>query len=345
MKRHFAWSLLMPVVWLSPTVGQEAVKKNAPGSNDVEVRFQDESVVRMTILQENLEVLTKYGKLTVPARDMRRIVFGLHLADGVGKKVDTLIRGLGGNSFHDREVAGKQLLALGPKAYTALVAAARSKDPEIKERAQTLVKKLREQFPAEQLQAREDDIVQTSEFTIIGRVTPPAIRARTAYFGEPEIELSQLRTIRWLAQGARAEVTVDAARFGNGQWLETDVEVNAADHVSIKAGGEVDLQPANPGTVVCGPWGINQGVGLPGGPAGGAPAGLGGRGQFNRRQGGMLLGRIGESGPMFVIGERYQGRAGSAGKLYLQIMAGPWGQSTGSYAVTINISDVPDAAP
>jgi hypothetical protein len=199
--RYFAWLLAVPILWLDPIFAQQETKKSRPDSSDVEVRFNDDSVVRMAVLQESIEVATRYGKLTVPTRDIRRIDFGAHLADGLGQKIQDLIQDLGSKSFQEREAAGKQLLAIGPKAYAALGAVAQSKDSEISHRAQALVQKLKDQFTAQELIVRENDLIQTAEFPIVGRVVSPTLRTRTAYFGEPQIQVSQLRSIRSLAQG------------------------------------------------------------------------------------------------------------------------------------------------
>jgi hypothetical protein len=133
-------------------------------------------------------------------------------------------------------------------------------------------------------------------------------------------------------------VTVDAAKYGsgNGQWLDTGIELSAEGHISIKATGEIDLQPNNPGAIVCGPAGFNQG--------GGFNPGVGKLG-VRRQQGGALLGRIGEAGAIFVIGERYQGKSAQAGKLQLQIAPSPWGVESGSYTVTINFGDAQEIGP
>jgi hypothetical protein len=51
---------------------------------------------------------------------------------------------------------------------------------------------------------------------------------------------------------------------------------------------------------------------------------------------GTLVGRIGEDGTPFVIGERYTGRPVRSGKLYLHIGPSPWNNaSTGAYRVRI----------
>jgi hypothetical protein len=51
---------------------------------------------------------------------------------------------------------------------------------------------------------------------------------------------------------------------------------------------------------------------------------------------GQLVARVGESGNVFVVGERYTGRPQREGRLYLHIGPSPWNNaSTGSYRVKI----------
>ena len=68
-------------------------------------------------------------------------------------------------------------------------------------------------------------------------------------------------------------------------------------------------------------------------------AGIGGGRGF---AGGALLGRYGESGEPFLIGEDYKGRAFREGKLFLQIAPSPFGTaSTGAYKVKIAANSTP----
>jgi hypothetical protein len=54
-----------------------------------------------------------------------------------------------------------------------------------------------------------------------------------------------------------------------------------------------------------------------------------------------LLGRIGETGTPFLIGEHYEGTPGQEGRLFLHIVPSPWNNaSTGSYAVKISTTGV-----
>ena len=51
---------------------------------------------------------------------------------------------------------------------------------------------------------------------------------------------------------------------------------------------------------------------------------------------GVLVGRVGEDGTPFIIGERYTGRPTRSGRLYLHIGPSPWNNaSTGSYRVRV----------
>ena len=48
------------------------------------------------------------------------------------------------------------------------------------------------------------------------------------------------------------------------------------------------------------------------------------------------MGRIGESGAFFVIGDRHELKPSQDGKLYLRIAPSPYENSTGMYTVKIN---------
>ena len=104
----------------------------APGQ--VEVRFSNGSVVMMTLLQGHIEIVTDYGKLLVPARDIRAIEFGIHATAAEKRKLDEAIERLGSASHSERETAGQDLVAMGPLAYLRALAACKAKDLEVSRR-------------------------------------------------------------------------------------------------------------------------------------------------------------------------------------------------------------------
>lgn len=287
-------------------------KKEAPGLREAEVRFADGSTVRVLLLQDALDVTTKYGKLKVPVTEIRRIDFGVHLTDDISKRVEDAISRLASDTFNQREVAGKDLVNLGANAYPALKIAARSTDPEVAQRAQTVIERIKEKVPANQLRTKVEDVVITAEFPIQGLISNSTIKARTAYFGDLELKVPELRAIRWTAGvGEATEVVIDATKCSQQdmtQWLDTGLTVDSDSQLSVTASGTVNLRDGAGPQFATGPAGSRQ---------------------FQRNGGGVyppgaLLGRIGDTGQPFVIGEKFEGQPKQEGKLYLQIAPSPW---------------------
>src|SRR5262249_59603758 len=101
------------------------------------------------------------------------------------------------------------------------------------------------------------DRVQTAEFLLDDRISSPTLRARSAYFGEKELQVADLLSLRTLGGSGTFEVTIDAARNGSapGQWLETNVEVEADTALAVTASGQVDLWQDGTGQYTTGPNG------------------------------------------------------------------------------------------
>ena len=74
----------------------------------------------MNLLQDKIDIVTEYGKLTVPPRDIRSIEFGIHATDEERKKLDEAIVNLASTSHKDRDVAVQDLIDMGPLAYLRL---------------------------------------------------------------------------------------------------------------------------------------------------------------------------------------------------------------------------------
>ncbi|MDP3685285.1 MAG: hypothetical protein Q8R32_00470 [bacterium] len=318
---HAHWGIVL-LLCASLGFSQTKTVKDPQKPPEVEVHFADGSIVRMTVLQESLEIQTKYGTLAVPVRDVRRLELGLHMPKGVGERIDAAVRKLGSTSFREREDATHELVTLGAYSYPAVHAASRSSDLEVAQRAAAVIKKLREKLPADQLRLNPRDKIQTAEFPAVGRLTSSTIKARNVYFGEIELKLCELRSIRWMGVGGETELLVEAAKHGSpgSSWFDTGVDIEAETTLLIVVSGEVDLWPATPGQYKTGPTGyrnaaVIQGIG---------------------HHAGTLLGRIGDKGKVFPIGERHEATSQQEGRLFLAIAPSPWNNvSGGSYTVRV----------
>jgi len=291
------------------------------GAAPVEVRLADGSSVRMTLTQPNIEITTKYGKLSVPASEIRRVEFGFRYPDGAESKINDLVNTLGDGNYKRREAAAAELLSFRELAYPALKRAAKSSDAETSKRASELVQKLEDKLPPEKLKFRDFDLLAAVDFTARGRIEAKTLQGSTPYFGEVRLQVAEVRSLRSVAFGGETMVQLDSAKHtdqANGTWLETDVELTGDMPVEIVATGQVSLYRG--GGYECGPKG-HQSYPSPNGA----------------HLSGTLIGRVGASGEVFVIGEKYYGTPKESGKLYLRLAPSPWpGQASGTFKVAIS---------
>lgn len=315
-----AWCLALGL-----THGQEKADPKKERSGEVVVYFHDGTRVKTMILQDTLDVTTRFGKLTVPTKAIRRIEFGHRLSEEQTQKLENALKRLTSNNFQDRESAGKELIAMGRIAYPALVKAAVDADLDTTKRLDEIVKTIKQAVPADQLRSRIHDMVYTEDFTIVGKIDSGSLKARTEHFGDVTLKVIDLRSVLSTGGTGEVNVKVDAVAYGtnNTSWMDTGYMVNPDAKVVINASGEVDLYGnQQPGQYITGPEG-NRNVG---------------------RQGvympGTLVGKIGDDGALFIVGRKYEGSSPAEGKLYLRIipLQGSGG-STGNYQVKITAGE------
>jgi hypothetical protein len=311
-----------------------AAEVGVPG--DVEVHFLNGSTVRMLLQSDKMDIATPYGQLAIPVKDILAIDFGLHFPEGYEAKIKQAIKDLDSDQFKDRAQASKVLIELGPYSYPAVFEASRAADLERSRRGKELLKQLQAKHPKKDLKNSTDDRVVTPNFTIVGRILTTSVKAKAELFGDVSLPVARMRTMRSLAgSGLDIEVVVDAGKYANqGQWMETDFQVDGRSTISVTAKGLVDSWPQQGGQYMHGPNGL-QGRGF--GMNIVVPAGRKINGPIQgQTYAGMLLGKIGEDGEPFTIGERYEGAPDAQGKLYLHIGPSPWNaQSSGSFEVKI----------
>jgi hypothetical protein len=188
--------LLLTLVPMTASADENAPP---PPPGAVEVRFIDDSAMKLILNKDQrIELTTPYGKLLIPATDIRRIEFGLRISDETARKIGSAIAELGSQEFNRREAAGAELLALREKAYPALQQATRTSDLEVQRRAEDLLGRLRELVPAERLEMPLHDVVYTEHSKIAGQVGTTSLKVSTFQFGEQQLKLADVRSLRSL---------------------------------------------------------------------------------------------------------------------------------------------------
>jgi hypothetical protein len=325
MTRHLAAALALGLVPVAP--GADGPRPAAPdGPPLVEARMADGSVVKLTLAQPHLVVVTRFGKLSVPAADVRRLEIGLRTSPEVLRRIEADLADLASEDFPTRERASNDLMGLREHAYHAVRARPPSADKEAARRVADVLDRLSDELTEEERALKTHDTVQTDDSVVHGRVEGATLRARSAILGEVSVPLVELRALRRLAGGVDKGLTLDAAKYGvPGQvWLDTGLEVGPGAVLAVRATGEVDLYPIGreKGAYRTSPagstqWGVARGDGHPPG---------------------ALLGRIGPKGPTFVIGDTFEGRAEATGRLYLRVGGSPWNNvPAGSYKVKVSV--------
>ncbi|MFN0021193.1 MAG: LCCL domain-containing protein [Pirellulaceae bacterium] len=163
------------------------------------VTMGDGSQIKVKLADEPVVVQTANGKLSVPAGEVRRIVFALRLTEEEKQQIAQWIDTLGVPDVNARKAAAAELFAQQARAWQALEKAAKESAPEIAKEAEALLDKLWEVVPEGELTGNELDIVETPDGKIVGKLAAESLRIQTKQFGELKLKLADARTLRSLA--------------------------------------------------------------------------------------------------------------------------------------------------
>jgi hypothetical protein len=111
---------------------------------------------------------------------------------------------------------------LREKAYPALLIATQDKDPEVARRAEEVLRKLRDTVPEEDLEFHKQDVVQTEDSKIAGRIEMEELKIRGGAPGETPVKVADVRSLRSMAVEDEDNVAV-APGPGNLKALENQV--------------------------------------------------------------------------------------------------------------------------
>lgn len=162
---------------------------------EVEAHLRDDSTIKLLMHDKKIELHTAYGNLEIPLSAIARIDFGLRLSADDQKRVNAAMADLGNADKVRRDAATAALLALREKAVPALVRAADGDQPELAQRAEEALAKLRESLSKEERETSDMDVVYTATSKFSGRIKAPSFKVSTLAFGDQELKLTTIRTL------------------------------------------------------------------------------------------------------------------------------------------------------
>jgi hypothetical protein len=165
----------------------------------VDVKLGDGTSIKLVLQQETYGLQTPYGKLTIPAKDVRLIELAPRVAEDVAKQLEEAVANLGSPQFEIREKAAADLLRLGPLGYPVLLRLAKDKrsDLEVSARLDDVIEKVHAKVPDNQGEPREWDVVHTEHSRVSGHLEMNTVKAVTAQFGEVQLKLADVRDLRF----------------------------------------------------------------------------------------------------------------------------------------------------
>lgn len=162
---------------------------------EIDVRFIDGSTLKVRLLDESIDLNTKYGPLKIKSSDIRRVDFASRIPPEIAEKIGQAIVALGNPEHNVRLQAVADLKAFGPRAYSAIQKATQHEDPEIAQKAEDLLDFFKLRYTEDQLQIRDRDIVQTDDSRITGQLNTTSLRIGTFQFGELKLKLADARSL------------------------------------------------------------------------------------------------------------------------------------------------------
>src|SRR5205807_904306 len=114
--RHQTWRSNMKrtgfgvvCVLLFPSIlHAQAGTPKTPPPGELVAHFVDGSVIRRVRMTDSIDVQTRYGKLSVPIGEIRRIEFATRLSEETSRQVERAIDNLGSKLFAQREAATRE---------------------------------------------------------------------------------------------------------------------------------------------------------------------------------------------------------------------------------------------
>lgn len=314
------------------------------GNSEFKLSLRDGSIMTGTTSINNVNLLTQWGKLDIPAKNISQIFFGIAPDNTQKEKIKALVTDLNNSTEDIRKKAYESLVAMSINCIPVLedVMNSESYVPPTSEdyTAEMALGELKATYNYDESSVGDDIIVTDNAYRIGGAYNVKSIALKTEY-GNLEIHRDKITSIEVFYKGgdvAESSFTLFANKHISGNanlgWLKTPIYIKSGQKISISASGEVTL--ASLSGYKYKPNGKYSGTGS------------------NEYEGeldytattattypsyGNVVFKVGESGTMMKAGASFKGTIIGTGYLYLSIYETVYNASnTGSYQVRVKLN-------
>jgi hypothetical protein len=305
----------------------------------LKVTMRDGSVMTGTARMGKITLVTDYGKLEIPLKNVSAIDVGIPSDEANKNKIIGLVKQLAGTEENMRKNAYEEIQKLDvtaiPIIHEFLNSGSYQPGSSMDYTPESALSELMAKYEVEDGFSTKDVIALDFAYTMGGTYDFKKIDLKTAY-GSLSLPKEKIRHIDILytggSEGGDMVFTLFASKHisGNtqGGWYKTGIQVKNGQHISMYATGQVTLAS------------LSNGKYSPDGAVKGGE-GEGYEGEYEGGSGsyptyGQLVYKVGESGTMTKAGAKFSGTMYQNGMLYLSIYETVYNAAnTGTYNVKV----------
>jgi len=217
-----------------PAPATDSTAKPKPLGGEWEVRYTDDTTMKLSLLDEHITLSTKYGPLQIPLREIRRIEFGLRWTDVEQAKLYAAISDILGKDPAKRVKGKDSILELGTKALPAVRRAWKSAEDDAVPHLADIAAQLQGQLPNRKVEPRDHDLVVTDDSRFAGRIQAPALRIQTFQFGELKLKVADIAALH---QGAA--ISDEKLEIVEGKRIYELISTHMGKTIGIRASGAI----------------------------------------------------------------------------------------------------------
>ncbi|MBS1651830.1 MAG: hypothetical protein JSU07_07465 [Bacteroidetes bacterium] len=315
---------------------------------EVSLELLDGNLIKGVTSLPDIELLTAYGKLTIPVSKVGRIEIGLFRDAGTTEKAKSFLKILATSSNESqRKSAHADLIKLGLKAVPAIQDFLNDPKNIIDEATNTseysienALSDLKSTYGISDATPSEDILSIDNVYIMGGTYNFTKLDVKTEYgtLTVPKEKIKSIDISVSNSSSGEASFKLNASKHisgnQNGGWLKTGIMLKTGQKFSITAGGEITLASLSGNKYK--PDGSVKSTGsneYTGGNPSKETEDINTYPTF-----GQVVYRIGESGEASKAGAKYSGSAKKAGALYISIYETVYNSAnSGSYTVKISI--------
>ncbi len=313
---------------------------------EVKITLRDGNTMSGTTKLGNISLVTDYGKLEIPVKNVSFIEVGITPDKSLGDKISNLVKQLSSSNEEMRKNSYNELSSLSIGAIPVLsdfiYSAKYTPGSHTDYTAEGALQDLMGRHNIRDGYNTKDVVTIDYMYTMGGQYDFKKVDLKTEYgmLSIPKEKIKSLEIMYMPGDGSEMVFVLQASKHissnTNGGWLKTGIMVKPGQKLNIVATGEVTLQSLSGNKYK--PDGTVTGTGAGGGGYDeGYDEGGGGAGGTYPVYGNVVF-KVGEAGQPMKAGAKFSGSVNASGMLYLSIYETVYNTSnSGSYTVKLGL--------